>query len=102
MKRSRNYTCRINPDIFFEDNIRGTYGLVKAALDYQKNVNNDFLLYYVNSDECYGSLDFNDEPFTENSPFRPNSPYSSSKAAASHIIRSYHKTFGLNYIEGLS
>ena len=34
--------------------------------------------------------------FTENSSYNPNSPYSSSKASADMIVRSFHKTFGLN------
>ncbi len=87
-----------NPDIFFEDNIRGTYGLVKAALDYQKNVNNNFRYLKTSTDEVFGTLNINDEPFTEQSQYRPSNPYSSSKAAGDHIVYSFYKTFGLNAI----
>jgi len=31
-------------------------------------------------------------PFTESTPFAPNSPYAASKAAADHLVRSYHHT----------
>jgi dTDP-glucose 4,6-dehydratase len=33
--------------------------------------------------------------FSESSPYRPNSPYSASKAAADHLVRAWHETFGL-------
>ena len=33
--------------------------------------------------------------FTEKTPYRPNSPYSASKAASDHLVRAYHKTYGL-------
>jgi dTDP-glucose 4,6-dehydratase len=36
--------------------------------------------------------------FTESSPFEPNSPYAASKAAAEHLVRAAHHTFGLDTI----
>jgi dTDP-glucose 4,6-dehydratase len=33
--------------------------------------------------------------FTEETPYAPNSPYAASKASSDHLVRSYHKTFGL-------
>jgi dTDP-glucose 4,6-dehydratase len=36
--------------------------------------------------------------FTEESPFKPNSPYAASKAAAEHLVRSAHHTFGLDTV----
>src|SRR5207244_8893755 len=36
--------------------------------------------------------------FTENSPFAPNSPYAASKAAAEHLVRAAHHTFGLDTV----
>ena len=33
--------------------------------------------------------------FTETTPYAPNSPYSASKAAADHLVRAYHDTYGL-------
>lgn len=52
----------------------------------------------VSTDEVYGSLEPSDAPFRENSPFAPNSPYSASKAAADHMARAYHQSFGLPVI----
>jgi dTDP-glucose 4,6-dehydratase len=36
--------------------------------------------------------------FTEESPFSPNSPYAASKAAAEHLVRAAHHTFGLDTV----
>jgi dTDP-glucose 4,6-dehydratase len=33
--------------------------------------------------------------FTERTPYRPNSPYSASKASSDHLVRAYHKTYGI-------
>ena len=33
--------------------------------------------------------------FTETTPYDPNSPYSASKAAADHLVRAWHRTYGL-------
>jgi dTDP-glucose 4,6-dehydratase len=45
----------------------------------------------------YGSLDQNDNGFTEKTPLSPNSPYSASKAAADHLTKAFGHTWGLNY-----
>jgi dTDP-glucose 4,6-dehydratase len=53
----------------------------------------------VSTDEVMGSLpDDSAGMFTESSPFRPNSPYAASKAAAEHMVRAAHKTFGLDVV----
>ncbi|MDZ7765235.1 MAG: GDP-mannose 4,6-dehydratase [Melioribacteraceae bacterium] len=48
----------------------------------------------VSTDEVYGSLGATGL-FTEQTNLAPNSPYSSSKASADLIARSFYKTFGL-------
>ena len=53
----------------------------------------------VSTDEVMGSLVENDAAFfTEGSPFQPNSPYAASKAAAEHLVRAAHCTFGLDTV----
>jgi len=42
-----------------------------------------------------GSLGPTDPPFREDNQYAPNSPYSASKAAADHLVRAYHHTYGL-------
>jgi dTDP-glucose 4,6-dehydratase len=49
----------------------------------------------VSTDEVYGSLAPDDPAFTEATPYAPNSPYSASKAAADHLVRAYHATYGV-------
>jgi dTDP-glucose 4,6-dehydratase len=53
----------------------------------------------VSTDEVMGSLPEDRETFfTEDSRFAPNSPYAASKAAAEHLVRAAHHTFGLNTV----
>jgi dTDP-glucose 4,6-dehydratase len=49
---------------------------------------------HVSTDEVYGSLGTTGA-FSEATPYAPRSPYSASKAAADHLVRSYHATYGL-------
>src|SRR5438132_530108 len=53
----------------------------------------------VSTDEVMGSLPEDDNAlFTEQSAFAPNSPYAASKAAAEHLVRAAHHTFGLDTV----
>src|SRR5437868_7841682 len=53
----------------------------------------------ISTDEVMGSLPENEAAFfNEDSPFRPNSPYAASKAAAEHLVRAAHHTFGLDTV----
>lgn len=79
-----------NPSIFCDTNIFGTLNLLNAAL---KNKILKFI--QISTDEVYGSLGFEDDPFTESTPLSPNSPYSASKASADLLVRAYYKTYNL-------
>ncbi|RJY09453.1 dTDP-glucose 4,6-dehydratase [Aurantiacibacter aquimixticola] len=85
------------PDAFIDTNIVGTHALLKAAravwLDSGSNTSHRF--HHISTDEVYGSLMPDEEPFSENTQYRPNSPYSASKAASDHLVRAYHHTYGL-------
>lgn len=86
------------PDAFIQTNVIGTHVLLKAArrawLD-TKTWSGSCRFHHVSTDEVYGSLGPDDPPFTEESPYAPNSPYSASKAASDHLVRAYHRTYGL-------
>lgn len=89
----------IGPDAFVETNIIGTYTLLKAARNIWFNGDTsvkDHLFHHISTDEVYGSLGPNDPAFTEETPYDPSSPYSASKAASDHLVRAYHRTYGLN------
>jgi dTDP-glucose 4,6-dehydratase len=81
-------------DDFLRTNILGTQVLLDAARDLGVS---RFL--QVSTDEVMGSLaEDSDISFTEESPFTPNSPYAASKAAAEHLVRAVHHTFGLDTV----
>jgi dTDP-glucose 4,6-dehydratase len=83
---------------FVETNIVGTFVLLQAALDYWRTLpaarRDAFRFHHVSTDEVFGSLGA-DGVFAETSPYRPSSPYSASKAAADHLVRAWHTTYGL-------
>ncbi|MGC9021705.1 MAG: dTDP-glucose 4,6-dehydratase [Dissulfurimicrobium sp.] len=87
------------PDDFIKTNINGTFNLLSEALTYWQGLNEEaraqFRLLHISTDEVYGSLGPDDPPFTESSPYAPNSPYSASKAASDHLVRAFHRTYGL-------
>ena len=89
------------PDAFIKTNIEGTHSLLKAARQVwlgepTKPMAHRF--HHISTDEVYGSLSAQQPAFTEDSPYAPNSPYAASKAAADHLVRAYHQTYGLQTI----
>lgn len=81
-------------DEFLRTNIIGTQILLDVARERGAR-----RFVQVSTDEVMGSLPDDDNAFfTEDSPFAPNSPYAASKAAAEHLVRAAHHTFGLDTI----
>ena len=78
---------------FIDTNIRGTANLLEAARSAWQN-REDVRFHHVSTDEVFGSLG-TDGLFSERTPYDPSSPYSASKAAADHLVRSWHRTYGL-------
>jgi len=79
---------------FIRTNVLGTQVLLDAAR--ARGVKR-FL--QVSTDEVMGSLPEDEHTFfTEDSAFLPNSPYAASKAAAEHLVRAAHHTFGLDIL----
>jgi dTDP-glucose 4,6-dehydratase len=74
---------------FIETNVLGTQNLLDASL---RNEVSAFV--QVSTDEVYGTI--SEGSWTEDFPLLPNSPYSASKASADLIVRSYHRTFGMD------
>lgn len=87
----------LGPDEFIRTNVLGTHSLLQSArrvwLEERSVESHRF--HHVSTDEVYGSLGPNDPPFVETTPYAPNSPYSASKAAADHLVRACHHTYGL-------
>jgi dTDP-glucose 4,6-dehydratase len=81
-------------DVFLRTNVLGTQVLLDCAR--ARGVRR-FL--QVSTDEVMGSLPEDERSFfTEASPYQPNSPYAASKAAAEHLVRAAHHTFGLDAV----
>ena len=82
------------PAPFIQTNVVGTFSLLEEARAFSEKIR--FL--HVSTDEVYGSLGPADPAFTETTPYAPNSPYSASKAAADHLVRAYHHTYGIETV----
>lgn len=84
---------------FIETNIIGTYQLLEAARHYWNNLSGDkktaFRFHHISTDEVYGDLEGTDDLFHETTSYAPSSPYSASKASSDHLVRAWHRTYGL-------
>ena len=87
------------PMDFIQTNIIGTYNLLEVARNYWQNLTEDkkmsFRFHHISTDEVYGDLEGTDDLFTEATPYNPSSPYSASKASSDHLVRAWHRTYGL-------
>ncbi len=81
------------PGAFLNTNITGTYVLLQAARAAWSD-RKDVRFHHVSTDEVYGSLGA-EGLFTETTAYDPSSPYSASKAASDHLVRAWHRTYGL-------
>lgn len=97
------------PSEFIQTNIVGTYTLLEAARAYWNKLTESrkqkFIFHHISTDEVYGDLPHPDEfadpaeaaehLFTETTSYAPSSPYSASKASSDHLVRAWHRTYGL-------
>jgi len=85
------------PAAFIQSNVVGTFALLELARKHWVEAERDGRFLHVSTDEVYGSLG-DDGAFTEETPYDPSSPYSASKAASDHLVRAWHRTFGLDAV----
>jgi dTDP-glucose 4,6-dehydratase len=85
------------PGQFIMTNLIGTYNLLEAARQL-KNSKPELRFHHISTDEVYGDLELDDSLFTEATPYNPSSPYSASKAGSDHLVRAWHRTYGLKTI----
>ncbi|MEX1199289.1 MAG: dTDP-glucose 4,6-dehydratase [Methylophaga sp.] len=100
------------PADFIQTNIVGTYNLLEQARAYWSQLQGEkraaFRFHHISTDEVYGDLPHPDEPahrhpresgnlplFTEQTAYAPSSPYSATKASSDHLVRAWHRTYGL-------
>ncbi len=84
---------------FMQTNIIGTYVLLEAARNYWKLLSHarkeKFRFHHISTDEVYGDLQNSTDLFKETTHYAPSSPYSASKASSDHLVRAWHRTYGL-------
>ncbi|MDO4433564.1 MAG: dTDP-glucose 4,6-dehydratase [Alysiella sp.] len=84
---------------FIHTNIVGTFTLLETAREYffrlPENEKATFRFHHISTDEVFGDLHGTDDLFTETTPYAPSSPYSASKASSDHLVRAWHRTYGL-------
>ena len=89
----------LGPETFIQSNVVCTMRLLECVRAYWNELGEqakrDFRYLQVSTDEVYGTLTPTDPPFTESTPYAPNSPYAASKAAADHLVRAWHETYGI-------
>lgn len=87
------------PDEFVNTNIVGTVNLLKIFSAYWQSLEPEakkkFRFLHVSTDEVFGDLSEDSPKFSEQTPYQPSSPYSASKAASDHMVRAWHRTYGL-------
>ena len=81
------------PLAFVRTNVLGTATLLEVARSCWKD-RGDVRFHHVSTDEVFGELG-REGAFRETTPYDPNSPYSASKAGSDHLVRAYHRTFGV-------
>lgn len=87
------------PYTFIKTNIIGTYTLLEVARKYWLQLDEkrqaEFKFHHISTDEVYGDLEGTTDLFTETTSYAPSSPYSASKASSDHLVRAWHRTYGL-------
>jgi dTDP-glucose 4,6-dehydratase len=84
---------------FIQTNVVGTFTLLEVARHYwlalSEHKKMAFRFHHVSTDEVYGDLTDVSQLFTEQTPYDPSSPYAASKASSDHLVRAWHRTYGL-------
>ena len=96
------------PSPFIYTNIIGTFVLLEQCRAYWESLDSTkksiFRFHHISTDEVYGDLPHPNEAsssmqslplFTESTPYAPSSPYSASKAGSDHLVRAWHRTYGV-------
>jgi dTDP-glucose 4,6-dehydratase len=87
------------PEAFFQTNVVGTGRLLQTATEYWSTLTGErraaFRFLHVSTDEVFGDLAADDEPFPETAAYAPSSPYAATKAAADHLVRAWGRTYKL-------
>ena len=75
------------------NSVPSSANLLEAARAFWRD-RHDVRFHHVSTDEVFGSLEMGGL-FSEDTPYDPSSPYSATKAASDHLVRAWHRTYGL-------
>jgi len=93
------------PSDFVPTNVAGTFTLLDTVRRYWERSSPStraaFRFIHVSTDEVFGSLDDHDTPFSEVTPYDPSSPYAATNASSDHLVRAWHRTYGLPSATGV-
>jgi dTDP-glucose 4,6-dehydratase len=78
----------MEPGVFLQTNVLGTYQLLEAARRYRV-----IRFHQVSTDEVYGQVLRGS--FNEDDPLEPRSPYSASKASGDMLVNAYYTSFSV-------
>jgi dTDP-glucose 4,6-dehydratase len=91
-----------DPGAFVRTNVNGTLTLLLASKKLWESGQSGqggggapHRFHHVSTDEVYGSLTEHDPAFTEETRYDPSSPYAASKAGSDHLVRAFHRTYGV-------
>ncbi|MGI2170709.1 dTDP-glucose 4,6-dehydratase [Shewanella sp. MF05960] len=86
------------PASFIKTNIVGTFNLLEASRTFFNDLPSHkakrFRFHHISTDEVFGDLPQTGY-FNEQSAYAPSSPYSASKASSDHLVKAWHRTYGL-------
>ncbi|MEX1213068.1 MAG: dTDP-glucose 4,6-dehydratase [Balneolaceae bacterium] len=88
------------PEPFVQSNLVGTFNLIEECRQLWNDPELELepgRFLHVSTDEVFGSLG-EEGTFNEQSPYAPNSPYSATKAGSDLLVRSYHRTYGMDVV----
>jgi dTDP-glucose 4,6-dehydratase len=80
---------------FVKSNVEGTFNMLEVA----RKIPNLKKFVQISTDEVYGDMESRGlSSANENTSLKPSSYYSSTKAAADHLVESAGRTYGLPYL----
>jgi len=82
-----------SPESFIRNNVYGTFNILETIRKWKCKP----FLVYISTDEVYGQTE-SDIPFTEKDLMNPTNPYSATKACGELLVKSYEKSFGVQYL----
>ncbi|MBY0303927.1 MAG: GDP-mannose 4,6-dehydratase [Sphingomonas sp.] len=84
---------------FIDTNVGGTFQLLEASLAHWRTLMPDararFRFHHVSTNAVFGDLAADARRIDETAPYRPGAPCAATRAAADHLVRAWHSSFGL-------